>query len=259
MARPQKEGLDYFPHDTDAVNDEKIEALRSLYGNDGYAFYFILLERIYRSNNQEIDVSDAETIQILCRKIEVTSEKFNSMLETSIKWGCFDREVYHSEGVLTSNGIKKRAGVVVKKREEMRKKYQSDKGGVSDAETRNKPDKGKESKEKESKEKEQPDSYTLEFENFWNQYPRKTEKKAAFTKWKSAKRKGASADDLITSATNYADWCKREGTEERYIKHAKTFLGPDEHWREYLKQRASLHGTYKNYTNDAKLREEAGY
>ena len=102
-------------------------------------------------------------------------------------------------------------------------------------------------------------AYTDEFENFWNQYPRKTEKKAAFTKWKATKRKGASADDLITSATNYADWCKHEGTEERYIKHAKTFLGPDEHWREYLKQRASLNGTYKNYTNDAKLREEAGY
>jgi hypothetical protein len=47
MARPKKEGMDYFPHDTDAVNDEKIEALRLLYGNDGYAFYFILLERIY--------------------------------------------------------------------------------------------------------------------------------------------------------------------------------------------------------------------
>lgn len=38
MARPRKEGLGYFPHDTDAVNDEKIEALRALYGNDGYAY-----------------------------------------------------------------------------------------------------------------------------------------------------------------------------------------------------------------------------
>ena len=29
MARPIKEGMDYFPHDTDATNDEKIEALNS--------------------------------------------------------------------------------------------------------------------------------------------------------------------------------------------------------------------------------------
>lgn len=46
MARPLKEGMDYFPHDTDASDDEKIEALRAIYGNDGYAFYFILLDLI---------------------------------------------------------------------------------------------------------------------------------------------------------------------------------------------------------------------
>ena len=43
MARPRKEGLDYFPHDTDAASDEKIEALTIIYGAKGYAFYFILL------------------------------------------------------------------------------------------------------------------------------------------------------------------------------------------------------------------------
>ena len=79
MARPIKDGMDYFPHDTDASNDEKVEALRSLYGNDGYAFYFILLERIYRTNEAELDVSDAETIQILARKVSVTTEKFEQI------------------------------------------------------------------------------------------------------------------------------------------------------------------------------------
>jgi hypothetical protein len=57
MGRPRKEGMDYFPHDVDAVFDEKIEALRTMFGNDGYAFYFISLERIYRSGQGELDVS----------------------------------------------------------------------------------------------------------------------------------------------------------------------------------------------------------
>ena len=135
MARPPKEGMDYFPHDTDASDDEKIEALRALYGNDGYAFYFILLERIYRTGNFEIEVSDAEIIQILARKVEVTVEKFNQMLSTALKWGCFDRVAYKERGILTSNGIKKRAVVVVEKREEMRKRY-AEKKLISDAETR---------------------------------------------------------------------------------------------------------------------------
>lgn len=137
MARPQKDGLDYFPHDTDAVNDEKLEALRALHGNDGYAFYFILLERIYRSPNMEIDISDAETIQILARKISVTIEKFQEMMKTALKWKCFDPQKYENHHILTSNGIKKRALPVVEKREKMRLQYQKDEVStpISDAET----------------------------------------------------------------------------------------------------------------------------
>jgi hypothetical protein len=151
MARPIKEGLDYFPHDTDASTDEKIEALRVLYGNNGYAFYFIILERIFRTNNFEIDVSDAETIQILARKVEVTVEEFNKMLKTALKWGCFDKKIYEERKVLTSNGIKKRASVVIEKREEMRVLYHKKVSGVvSDAETQQKPDKAKQSKAKQS-------------------------------------------------------------------------------------------------------------
>jgi hypothetical protein len=143
MARPRKEGMDYFPHDTDAVNDTKIEALRMLYGNDGYAFYFILLELIYRQPNFELDVSDAETIQILAKKVEVTTDKFNSMLQTAIKRECFDASSYHERCVLTSEGVKKRSKVVVDKREKMRNKPSNsaekellpDNCIVSDAET----------------------------------------------------------------------------------------------------------------------------
>jgi len=131
LARPKKEGMDYFPHDTDAVNDEKIEALRLLYGNDGYAFYFILLERIYRTAEFELDISDAETIQILSRKVGVSVEKFEQMLESALKRKCFDREAYESRKVLTSPGIKKRAGVVVEKRKKMQQRYQLSKNDVS--------------------------------------------------------------------------------------------------------------------------------
>lgn len=139
MARPTKEGMDYFPHDTDAANDEKIEALRALYGNDGYAFYFIMLERIYRAKNFELDISDAEikeeTLQILARKVAVSREKFEQILNTAFKWGCFNRDWYEERGVISSEGIKKRAAAVVDKRDKMREKYRKTKEIISDAET----------------------------------------------------------------------------------------------------------------------------
>lgn len=125
MARPIKQGLDYFPHDVDASSDEKIDALRMIYGNDGYAFYFITLERIYRSKALELNISDAETRQILARKVSVTPELLDRMIETALKYGCFDQKSYTERGVLTSAGIKKRAQTVFEKREKMRNSYQN--------------------------------------------------------------------------------------------------------------------------------------
>jgi len=134
MARPRKEGLDYFPHDTDAVNDEKVEALRALYGNDGYAFYFILLERIYRSPQCQLDVSDAETMQILARKVLLTPEKFNEILKSALKRGCFNQQLFNEKRLLTSNGVQNRAGVVLAKRSTMQARYRVS-SPVPDAET----------------------------------------------------------------------------------------------------------------------------
>ncbi|WP_347491161.1 conserved phage C-terminal domain-containing protein [Desulfoscipio sp. XC116] len=180
MARPAKEGMDYFSHDTDAVNDPKIEVLRALYGNDGYAFFFILLEQIYKSSDFEVNVSDAEMQQIFARKVSVTPQKFSEMIQTAVKWGCFDREAYEKRGVLTSNGIKKRASVVLRKRKKMREEYReardikpsdddrvSDR--VSDAETQQKKGRNtaKTPKEKESKGKDK-DIY-ISVINFLNQ------------------------------------------------------------------------------------------
>lgn len=147
MARPRKEGMDYFPHDTNATNDKKIEALRMLYGNNGYAFYFILLEMIYQEPTFELDVSDAETIQILSKKVGINTEVFDQILQTAIKRDCFDKESYYERRVLTSNGIKKRAAVVVEKRDKMRISYEKK---VSAAEI---PPETPQSKEKKSKRK----------------------------------------------------------------------------------------------------------
>ena len=169
MARPIKEGMDYFPHDTDASSDEKIELLTGIYGNDGYAFYFIMLERIYRNKDFCIDVSDAETkeemFQILSKKIRLSLEEFNKILKTSFKYGLFDKKLYEEKGIITSDGIQKRAGTVVAKRIVMQNRY---KKKISDAETKEEiktetqQSKEKESKEKESKEKESKEEIVID-------------------------------------------------------------------------------------------------
>ncbi|ODB56943.1 hypothetical protein A7311_01050 [Paenibacillus polymyxa] len=239
MARPRKEGMDYFPHDTDAVNDTKIEALRMLYGNDGYAFYFILLELIYKQPNFELDVSDAETMQILAKKVEVTQEEFGKMLATAIKRECFDPVAYQERQVLTSEGIKKRSKVVVEKRERMRKKPDSTAvsellqgyGQVSAAETTAESAQSK-VKGKESKRKVKGIEYTPEFNEFWNVYPRKVGKLECFKTWKKVTKNGESHEFITMCAKNYAADCKAKQTADQFIKHPKSFLN-DERYKDY--------------------------
>ncbi len=160
MARPVKEGLDYFPHDTDAAGDEKIEALTALFGAEGYAFYFVLLERIYRQPNGELpvsgEVSAAETMQILARKISITKERFAEILPVALRVGLFDQKSYTERGVLTSPGIKSRLQNVQEKRVEERNRYLKKVSGLISApktnqETHPETPQGKESKGKESK------------------------------------------------------------------------------------------------------------
>ncbi len=76
------------------------------------------------------------------------------------------------------------------------------------------------------------------FETFWAHYPRHKEKKATFRKWKETLKRKANGEsqptaaDLIAAAKNYAVSVK--GSAEGFIKLGKTFLGPDEPWRDYV-------------------------
>ncbi|AQS60268.1 replication protein [Desulforamulus ferrireducens] len=95
---------------------------------------------------------------------------------------------------------------------------------------------------KKSKEKETC-AYDPHFEKFWAVYPRKVEKQRAYRCWKIRIREGLSegltteglVGDLVNAAANYAAECRRQGTQQRYIKHAATFLGPDKPYLDWIK------------------------
>lgn len=118
MARPPKAGLDYFPHDTDAVNDSKIQALMALHGPVGYAFYFIILERIFRTENGRITIGKLAEKAGLSKTIGITIKVFDAILETALEVGCFILE----ENQLSSSGVQRRLSSVLELREKERKR-----------------------------------------------------------------------------------------------------------------------------------------
>ena len=147
MARPQKEGLDYFPHDVDLSKNDEIGELEILYGNDGYAVYLKILERIYKKGDK-LGISAAETIQILSRNCNVSVDRLKEILDKAVKIGLFS-SVEYKQGFLISDEITRRMKPVFDKREKMQKKYEK---GISAAETPPETTIVKESKVKESRE-----------------------------------------------------------------------------------------------------------
>jgi hypothetical protein len=128
MGRPIKQGLDYFPHDTDASSDEKLESLRALYRNDGYAFYFIVLERIYRTNTGELYAGSDEEKKILAKKIGITLKKYETILKSCFKIKLLDEKKFRENGLLTSEGINKRFLQIQAERQRKRQWYDKSKG-----------------------------------------------------------------------------------------------------------------------------------
>lgn len=80
--------------------------------------------------------------------------------------------------------------------------------------------------------------FEAEFEEFWRAYPKpkNPDKTPGRQKYVALRKKGVSADDLLRAAQNYAQAMR--GTDPRYIKHCKTFLGPSDAWRDYLNEPA---------------------
>jgi len=83
------------------------------------------------------------------------------------------------------------------------------------------------------------EKYGADFENFWEQYPRKADKGACFKKYKARIKDGYSPDELLTAAQNYRLQCERDHTDQKYIKHGKTFLGESLSFTDYLPGKAT--------------------
>ncbi len=97
-----------------------------------------------------------------------------------------------------------------------------------------------ESEKSESNSKKAISNYSTYFEKFWTTYPRKADKAQAYKKYKARLEDGFSHEQLLEAARNYAEQCRRDRTEEKYIKHGKTFLGEGTPFLDYLPKNAPV-------------------
>ncbi|EEQ64761.1 prophage Lp1 protein 20 [Lacticaseibacillus paracasei subsp. paracasei 8700:2] len=104
MARPVKEGLDYFPFDVDFATNEKTEAITGEFGPKGVLIFIYLLAAIYRKGYY-LEWTGLAKNQLVNRVSGATGELVGLVVKRLIEYGTFNKDLFLSDNVLTSQRI----------------------------------------------------------------------------------------------------------------------------------------------------------
>jgi hypothetical protein len=117
MARPTKVGLDYFPLDVDIEDDDKFGLVVATHGILGIGIVVRLLMKIYKKSyfykweeREQLRFPDNTGVDI---------NQVNEVINTCLKWGFFDRNMFEKYNILTSHGIQIRYLEAAKRRKEV--------------------------------------------------------------------------------------------------------------------------------------------
>ncbi len=108
MARPKKQGIDYFPYDADLDQDDKLGMIIGEFGFKGEQAYTKLLCWIYKNEGYYTGWKEDVQLRFMRRYSYCgfsLSFVINEVVPRCIKWGLFDKAVFESFQILTSSRI----------------------------------------------------------------------------------------------------------------------------------------------------------
>jgi hypothetical protein len=128
MARPKKNNADYFSHDNNMRSDTKIQAVRSKFGNDGYAVWNMLLEVLAERDSFRLSIKNATQWEILAGDFRIDTEKLKEIIAYFIKL-----ELIIKDGTnLICPNLSKRLEPLLEIREKKREWRENKEKGVKD-------------------------------------------------------------------------------------------------------------------------------
>jgi len=138
MARPRKMTIEYFPH---FVHSGKtLFVLESNFGNDGYAFWFKLLELLGQTEFHLFDCGNSANWRFLLAKTHVSEQTATEIINTLVDLEAIDREFWQEKKIYSENFVQNISDVYKKRslplptKERIRNGNHGN-GGVSAAET----------------------------------------------------------------------------------------------------------------------------
>ena len=117
MARPTKQGIDYFPLDTQF--DDKIEMYLLEKEANGLAVLVSLWQIIY-SNEGYFTTNGDDLFLLIKKRINVDINEIKDCINVCLRRGIFDEKLHKKFGILTSKAIQKRYFEASKRKKEVR-------------------------------------------------------------------------------------------------------------------------------------------
>lgn len=118
MARPNKQGIDYFPFDVDFFSDIKIRKIARACGSQATSILICLLCNIYKDKGYYI-LWDEDLPFVIADTVGVSEGAVKEVILKALQVDFFDQDIYKKHNVLTSLGIQKRFKSAVYKREKI--------------------------------------------------------------------------------------------------------------------------------------------
>jgi hypothetical protein len=122
MARKERNSVDYFPHGI--KHGKKMFYIRNQYKNDGYAVWFMLLEKLSSAEYHYLDLKNDLELMYLSSEFMVSKEVLLSIINDLVNMEEFDSEFWLSERILFNekfieniqDAYKKRANECINKK-----------------------------------------------------------------------------------------------------------------------------------------------
>jgi hypothetical protein len=103
LTRPRKQTVDYFPHDCN--HGKTMFIIEQRYGNDGYAFWFKLLELLGKTQGHYIDISEISTLEFLASVTRIEPDICLEILNLLARLEAIDSELWESKVIWSDNFV----------------------------------------------------------------------------------------------------------------------------------------------------------
>lgn len=103
MARPRKRTVDYFPHDVD--HGKTLHVIENQFGNDGYSFWFKLLEILGSTDGHAFDFSSEENAMYLSSRTNLSIDKCKKILDLLAKLDAIDKKLWNESSLIWSDNF----------------------------------------------------------------------------------------------------------------------------------------------------------